>query len=154
MYCQSCGTPLATQMKYCNRCGAHLVTTTKEDETVKLFEKRMDSEMEGLFWITVLGLALILGGMALLKKVQLSESLIIAYMIMSSAAFIAYFGLGVWQVRRLNRSSKEASGSVQLEEQDTNELHPAKAWPTLETGSSVTEQTTRGLERVPRDRVK
>jgi len=152
MYCQSCGTPLAMQMKYCNRCGAHLVTT-KGDDTVKLFEKRMDSEMEGLFWITVLGLALILGGMALLKKVQLSESLIIAYMILSSVAFIAYFGLGVWQVRRLNRSSKEANGSVQLEEQDTNELGPAKGWPKLEAGSSVTEQTTRGLERVPRDRV-
>ena len=105
MYCQSCGTALAMQMKYCNRCGAHLVTT-KEDDTVKLFEKRMDSEMEGLFWITVLGLALILGGMALMKEVQLSESLIVAYMILSSAAFRAYFGLGVWQVRRLNRSSK------------------------------------------------
>ena len=152
MYCQSCGTALAMQMKYCNRCGAHLVTT-KEDDTVKLFEKRMDSEMEGLFWITVLGLALILGGMALMKEVQLSESLIVAYMILSSAAFIAYFGLGVWQVRRLNRSSKEASGSVQLEEQDTNELNPAKGWPKLEAGSSVTEHTTRGLERVPRDRV-
>ena len=151
MYCQSCGTPLAMQMKYCNRCGAHLVT--KEDDTIKLFEKRMDSEMEGLFWITVLGLALILGGMALLKKVQFSESLIIAYMILSSAAFMAYFGLGVWQVRRLNRSSKEAKASAQLEGQDTNELGPANAWPTLEAGSSVTEQTTRGLDRVPRDRV-
>ena len=152
MYCQSCGTALATQMKYCNRCGAHLVTT-KEDDTIKLYEKRMDSEMEGLFWSTVLGLALIVGGMALLKKVQLSESLIIAYMILSSVAFIAYFGLGVWQVRRLNRSSKEAKGSVQLEGQDTKELDSATAWPTLEAGSSVTEQTTRGLERVPRDRV-
>jgi len=89
-------------MKYCNRCGAHLVTT-KGDDTVKLFEKRMDSEMEGLFWITVLGLALILGGMALLKKVQLSESLIIAYMILSSVAFIAYFGF-----RSLASSSAES----------------------------------------------
>ncbi|MCM3900915.1 MAG: zinc ribbon domain-containing protein [Pyrinomonadaceae bacterium] len=152
MYCQSCGTSLATQMKYCNRCGAHLVTT-KENDRIKLFEKRMDSEMEGLFWITVLGLGLILGGIALPKKVQLSESLIIAYLILSSAAVMAYFGLGVWQVRRLNRSSKEDTGSVQLEEQNTNELGPAAAWPTLEAGSSITEQTTRGLDGVPRDRV-
>ena len=113
----------------------------------------MDSEMEGLFWSTVLGLALIVGGMALLKKVQLSESLIIAYMILSSLAFIAYFSLGVWQVRRLNRSSKEASGTVALEGQDTTKLRPATAWPTIEAGSSVSEQTTRGLEPVPRDRV-
>jgi hypothetical protein len=152
MYCQSCGTPLAMQMKYCNRCGAHLVTT-KEDDTVKLFEKRMDSEMEGLFWIIVLGLALVLGGMALLKKVQLSESLIVAYMILSSVALLAYFGLGVWQVRRLNRSSKEAKGNALVEGGETNELGPAMEWPTLEAGASVTEQTTRGLEPVPRNRV-
>jgi hypothetical protein len=152
MYCQTCGAALATQMKYCNRCGTHLATT-KDDDRIKLFEKRMDSEMEGLFWITVLGLGLILGGIALLKKVQLSESLIVAYMILSSAAFMAYFGLGIWQVRRLNRSSKEASGIVQLEGHDTSELGPSKAWPTIESGSSVTEQTTRGLDRVPRDRV-
>lgn len=152
MYCQSCGTALATQMKYCNRCGAQLVTS-REDDRVSLFEKRMDSEMEGLFWCTVFGLALILGGMALLKKVQFSESIIIAYMILSSLAFIAYFSLGVWQIRRLNRSSKEASGSVPLEGQDTSELGPANPWPTLEEGSSVTEETTRGLERVPRNRV-
>jgi hypothetical protein len=146
MYCQSCGTALATQMKYCNRCGANLVTT-KDDDRIKLFEKRMDSEMEGLFWITVMGIPLVLGGMALMKKVQFSESLILAYMILSSVAFIAYFGLGVWQIRRLNRSSKEASGSAQLEERDTNELDPARPWPAIEFGSSVTEQTTRGLRK-------
>lgn len=149
MYCQSCGTALAMEMKYCNRCGAQLVTT-KDNDTVKLFEKRMDSEMEGLFWITVLGLALILGGMALLKKMQLSESIILIYMILGFAAVIAYFGLGVWQVRRLKQSSQEATTNLPLEEGHTSELEPAKEWPTLEGGSSITDQTTRGLERVPR----
>ncbi|HET6647756.1 MAG TPA: hypothetical protein VFH01_10560 [Pyrinomonadaceae bacterium] len=148
MYCQSCGTALATQMKYCNRCGAQLVTT-KDNDTVKLFEKRMDSEMEGLFWIIVIGLALILGGMALLKKMQFSESLILVYMILGFAAVIAYFGLGVWQLRRL-KGSQETSASLPLEEGNTSELEPAKEWPTLESGSSITDQTTRGLERVPR----
>jgi hypothetical protein len=149
MYCQSCGTVLAMEMKYCNRCGAQLVTT-KDNDTVKLFEKRMDSEMEGLFWITVLGLALILGGMALLKKMQLSESIILVYMILGFAAVIAYFGLGVWQVRRLKQSCQEAGASLQLEEGNTSELDQAKEWPTLESVSSITDQTTRGLERVPR----
>lgn len=148
MYCQSCGTALATQMKYCNRCGAQLVTT-KDNDTVKLFEKRMDSEMEGLFWIIVIGLALILGGMALLKKMQFSESLILVYMILGFAAVIAYFGLGVWQLRRL-KGSQETSTSLLLEEGNTSELEPAKEWPTLESGCSITDQTTRGLERVPR----
>ena len=34
----------------------------------------MDSEMEGLFWIVVMGIGLVLGGMALMKSVHLSIS--------------------------------------------------------------------------------
>jgi hypothetical protein len=55
----------------------------------------MDSEMEGLFWVTVLGLAAIFGGSAILKKVQLSEWIVVAYMVLSSVVFLSYFALGV-----------------------------------------------------------
>jgi len=71
-------------------------------------------------------------------------------MILGFAAVIAYFGLGFWQVRRLNQSSHEASTSLPVEEGNTSELDPAKEWPTLESGSSITDQTTRGLEPIPR----
>jgi hypothetical protein len=152
MYCPSCGTALAQHLKYCNRCGAHLVTT-KAVEAVELFEKRIDRGMEGLVFLTVLALALILGGMALMKRIQLGEYLIIAYMVLSSAAFIALFGLGVWQLRRLARSSKEAIGTALLEQPDVSELGPAVAATALEIPASVTEHTTRGLVQVPGDRV-
>ena len=151
MYCPSCGLALAQQMKYCNRCGAQLITP-KDADLVKLFEKRMDSEMEGLFWITVLGIGLVLGGMVLMQKVHLSEWLIIAYMILSSMAFITYFGLGVWQVRRLARSSKEAKG-IEADQTQPKHLGPAEARATLEALPSVTENTTHRLESLPRDRV-
>jgi len=152
MYCQSCGTALAQHLKYCNRCGAHLVPTRKV-EIVELFEKRIDKQMEGLFWTIIIGLAVILGGMALMKKAQLSEFLTFAYMVMSSAAFLALFGVGVWQVRRLARSSKEAIGTGQLEQPDFSELGPAEARTGLEVPASVTDHTTRGLVRATRDRV-
>ena len=153
MFCPSCGVALAQQMKYCNRCGAHLITT-KEAAEIELFEKRMDSEMEGLFWITILGIALILGGMILMKKVQLSEWMIIAYMIFSAAAFVTYFGLGVWQVRRLARSSKEATGALQPGQLDTEELIPARVPIALEAAPSVTEHTTRTLEPVAKEPIR
>jgi hypothetical protein len=146
MYCPACGTALDQHLKYCNRCGANLVTT-REVEVVSLFEKRIDKGIEGLFWTIVFGLGVILGGMALMKKVQLNESLIIAYMVLSSAAFIALFGVGVWQVRRLARNSKEAIGIAQIEQPDVNEIGPAVARTTLEAAPSVTEHTTRGLVR-------
>ncbi len=94
MYCPTCGSVLTQQMKFCNRCGSQLATTN-EVELVKLFKNRMDSEMEGLFWVTVLGLAAIFGGSAILKKVQLSEWIVVAYMVLSSVVFLSYFALGV-----------------------------------------------------------
>ncbi|HEY0098094.1 MAG TPA: hypothetical protein VGB76_03970 [Pyrinomonadaceae bacterium] len=148
MFCPSCGIALPQQLKYCNRCGAQL-NATRETELVKLFEKRMESEMEGLFWIIVFGLGLLLGGLVILKKgLGLGENLLLAYMILCSTVLLMYFGLGVWQVRRLARSSREASGtpSQQLGQVETNELNPATTLPTLEPVPSVIEQTTRTLE--------
>lgn len=150
MFCPSCGIDLPKQLKYCNRCGAQLVTR-QETELIKIFEKRMDSEMEGLFWITVFGLGLLIGGLFVLKKVLgLSEALLFAYMILCAAAMIAYFGVGIWQIQRLAQSSKEASGAAQLGQVETNELNPAKPLATLEPASSVTEHTTHTLEPVRR----
>lgn len=151
MYCPSCGVALSQQLTYCNRCGAQL-TPQKDADLVKLFEERMDSEMEGLFWITVFGVGLILGGIALMSKVlHLGEGLIIAYMALSSAAFMAYFGLGVWQVRRLARSSREAKDIVTAGRLDTSELNLHQTPATLPPAPSVTENTTRTLEPVGRE---
>ena len=149
MFCPSCGIALTQQLKYCNRCGAQL-NATKETALVELFEKRMDSEMEGLFWITILGLGLLLGGLFVLKKVLgLGEGLLFAYMILCSTALMMYFGVGIWQIRRLAESSKQASRAPQLGQIETNELSSAKPPATLAPAPSVAEHTTRTLEPVP-----
>jgi len=151
MFCSSCGAALASKMKFCNRCGSNLavndLAAKDQVELVKIFEKRMDSEMEGLFWITVMGLTAIFGGSALLKKLQLSEWIIVGYMIVSAVAVLSYFGLGVWQVRRLARRGEEVTSPTLLQEPaETHELNPAQPWET----ASVTENTTRTLEPVSR----
>ena len=144
MYCPSCGIALSQPTKFCNRCGAAL--SPKDSELMTLLEKRMDSEMEGLFWIVVMGIGLVLGGMALMKSVQLSDWLITAFMVLSSTAFMTYFGLGVWQVRRLSRSLKEGTAIKQTGQLDTSELGPGKRLAPAEPVPSVTENTTRTLE--------
>lgn len=146
MFCPSCGIALPQQLKYCNRCGAQL-TATRETELVELYEKRMESEMEGLFWIIVFGLGFLLGGLVVLKKgIGLGEKFLLAYLLLCAAAMVMYFGLGVWQIRRLARSSKEANGATELRQAETNELGPAQTLPTLPPPSSVVEHTTRTLE--------
>lgn len=153
MFCPSCGVALTQQMKYCNRCGSQLIAT-KEAAQIESSEKRLREELVDLFWVTVFGLALVLGGMALIKNVlHLSQWILIAYMILSSTAFTINFVLSLWQIRRLARITKEARGTVELGQLDTNELSPIKARAALESVPSVTENTTRSLEPLSKEHI-
>lgn len=151
MFCPSCGVALTQQLKYCNRCGSQLIAT-KEAAQIESSEKRLREELVDLFWVTVFGLALVLGGMALIKNVlHLSQWILIAYMIISSTAFTINFALSLWQIRRLARIAKEARGTIELEQLDTKELSPVRVQAALESVPSVTENTTRSLEPLSRE---
>src|SRR6185295_9858712 len=103
MFCPSCGVALSQQLKYCNHCGAHLASSN--DAVVQKAEKRLDEYLDGLFWITVFGLGLILGGIALMQKLQVGVGFMIGYLVLSSAAFLINFWLSLREVFRINRSS-------------------------------------------------
>jgi hypothetical protein len=133
-------------MKYCNRCGAQLITTTEGGE-IQPSEKRFDEYLDGLFWLTVFGLALILGGAALMKNgLHLSDRLVMAYVILSSSAFLVNFALNLWGLFRINKSSREPKSRAQIEQVDTHEFLPVKAEKALEPAPSIIEGTTRELE--------
>lgn len=147
MYCQTCGIALTHQTKYCNRCGA-LIPTSETRLGKMSSEKRLDEYLDGLFWISVFGLAFILGGMVLLKKVQFSETIIIAYMILSSTAFLINFGFSLWGTLSIMRDSKDGKLTMRPERIETAELNPEKPEPFLAPAPSVTENTTRSFEPV------
>ena len=144
MFCPSCGAALLKHLKYCNHCGAHL--SPSNDAVVQKAEKRLDEYLDGLFWITVFGLGLILGGIALLQKLQVGPSLLIGYLVLSSAAFLVNFWLSLREVFRINRTSKESKVADRLEQFSTAELHPMNARAILQATPSVTENTTRELQ--------
>lgn len=151
MFCPTCGIALSHQMKYCNRCGAHL-TTSEEAALIKASEKRLDDYLDGLFWITVLGLGGILGGIVVLKKLQVSEGLLIAFVALSAAAFVANFALSYREVQRMKRA-REAKPTPELEPPGTKELGPASAPAPFDALPSVTENTTRELESRAREKL-
>ncbi len=157
MYCSSCGAALAKRLKFCNRCGAQLqVSKTdldSESSEKRAKEKRLDEYLDGLFWITVFGLGFVLGGMVVLKKMELSNWLIVSYLVISSTAFLINLALSLWQIYVMTRKPEQAKIPFQLETPDTNELAPASAQPVLEPVLSVTENTTHRLERVSQEKV-
>jgi hypothetical protein len=149
MFCPSCGVALSQQLKYCNRCGAQLITT-KKAPVIKSPEKRLDEYLDGLFWISVFGLGLIAGGTALMKRLNLDNWLIVAYLVLSSLVFLVNFGLSLREIFRMTRISREAADAAQLDpdQSSVNELNPMRAQVISESVPSVTENTTRELESI------
>ncbi len=146
MFCQFCGVALSKRMKYCTHCGAQLIAT-KDDAEIEPSKQQMDS-FEWLVWLSLWGLGLILGGMVLMKKVQLSTGLIVAYLILSSLVFLILFGLSLMGIFGADENSKEVEGAGQIGPLDTNELDPANQRAALDALTSVTEGTTRRLDPV------
>ncbi len=140
-------------MKYCNLCGAQL-RSAKDKVAIEATEKRLDDYLDGLFWITVFGLGLILGGMALIKKVlHLSDAILIAYLAISSAVFLINFWLSLEEVARMRRSLKEEDGAIEAKPLDTNKLGPAEERKPLEAPASITEDPTRAFEPSPKEQI-
>ena len=140
MYCQSCGQALSKQTKFCNRCGAQLIAGGDSSK------ERLDEYLTGLFWITVFGLGLILGGLVLMKQLELNAGIIGAYLALASLAFIINFWLNLAEILRMRTSSTQEARVLAERPLDTNELGPEEPRLALESPASVTENTTRTLE--------
>lgn len=150
MNCPACGKTLSRRMKYCNHCGEQL--RVEKDATSEKSESRFDEYVDGIFWTTVFGLGLILGGMVVMQKVlSLSRALIISYMAMSSTAFLIIFGIHLWQIVQMTRKPKKAN--VEEEQFETNKLGGAKSPLSLEEAPSITEEVTHRLETIPKEKV-
>ena len=148
MYCHACGIALAQPTKYCNRCGVQLLPTEDGLKAQAALEKRLDSYLDGVFWITVFGLAFIVGGSVLLKKVGFSDIVILTYAVLSSTVFLINFVLNLWNSVRLLRVGKERKVSIQHAGPETAELNPARPEMFLTPAGSVTENTTRSFQPV------
>jgi hypothetical protein len=149
MYCHACGVALTQPTKYCNRCGAELITSSSALKHQAALEKRLDGYLDGVFWVSVFGLAFIVGGAILLKKVGFSDLVILIYAVLSSVIFLINLALNLWSSVSLLRRAKERNASIQTAP-ETAELNPARPEIFLTPAHSVTENTTRSFEPMER----
>ena len=147
MYCPSCGVASTPGLKYCNRCGASLSLAGDTKQT-KPTQAAVIALLDSIFWVTVLGLGAIVGGVVAMKALELRDVFIVAYMILSTLAFLGIYGMHFWQFIRLTSESKKFGNTTDVDEPDTKELDPAPARVLTEFRPSVTEQTTHTLEPV------
>ena len=112
--------------------------------------------MMGTAWIgfavtealAIIGIALafVFGGMVILKRLNFSQALIIAYMALSSVAFLINFGLNFWGFLRISRQGEKVKALDSPA--TTSELPPADIAAVISPAPSVTENTTRSFESV------
>lgn len=150
MYCQTCGSALTHKTKYCNRCGTQLVPTGEASVDKTPAEKRLDEYLDGLFWISVFGLGFIVGGTVLLTKVGVRDLIVLGYAILSSTIFLINFGFSMWGTLSIMRSK---DGKLTMRPgHETRELNPPTLEPIPISTTSVTENTTRSLNVLEREK--
>jgi hypothetical protein len=147
MYCSSCGSAVPAGSTYCNRCGTDL--KPKQSGPMKLSETAPESLIWAIAAVTIIGLGVSIGMMAVMKEVlQFNTPLIIAFTLLTFFTFMAVdavfirvllrSGIGVKEVFEKNLSTKG------LDERNVRALP--------EPGITVTEHTTRTLDHVESDR--
>ena len=158
MYCASCGTPVASGLSFCNRCGTSI---NKEGSRTK------ESELGGgliaaVVMVALLGLGIMFGGAIALKKGgEFSEGAVVFFMIMT---FVIIGFVELFLVRQLSRvlgtGAKRASQEIigqplfQPAVVPASEVRAAHLRTLPEPIPSVTENTTRTLENSFRQSLK
>jgi hypothetical protein len=147
MYCSTCGAAVPTSLSYCNRCGAEL--KAKQSGPMKLSETAPESLIWAIASVTIVGLGVVIGMMAVMKQVlNFNDSLIIAFSLLTFLTFLGVDAVFISAFLRLRIGAKEVSEKSL----STKELGEPQARALPEPSLSVTEHTTRTLERAESDR--
>jgi hypothetical protein len=136
-------------LSYCNRCGAEL--KTKVHNPTGLFEAHTESLVWATASVTIVGLGVVIGLMAVMKEVlHFNDGLIIFFTLLSFLTFLGVDIVFIWLLLRPGLGAKETGGITQQKEFSTTELGEANGRVLAEPTLSVTEHTTRTLERADR----
>jgi len=150
MYCSSCGVAIASNLTYCNHCGAKQ-NNEKTDTLVKETELRYDafimSAMVGLFVLGLIATSVLLGVMK--SVLQFPFGPLVAFALLSFLILVGIEGILISRLfrRRAEKSKTAAEDTFHI----TKELE-AQSRLVNEPVSSVTDHTTRTLDPIYSER--
>ncbi len=148
MYCSSCGMTVTEGLSYCNRCGAEVGA---KKGTVPLKPSAVESLVWAIVAVSVGGLAVLIGLMAVMKELRFSDGLIALFSLLSFLLLLGAESVFIWLIVRSKSAAKESAILPQSRELTTRELGGRQVRALPEPVLSVTEQTTRTLEPVYRE---
>lgn len=147
MYCPSCGNTVQSGLKYCSTCGARIAKPDVIDKHGTP-GKMLDNILTTIFLVVMFGLGILVGLVAVLLGNQVRvEPVVVIVMAYLAAVFGICYKL-LTQVPKLIdaklRAQTESYVPAPLEDH-----HPAKLIDYREPAMSVTDRTTKTLDKVP-----
>ena len=153
MYCPSCGSEITVELNYCNRCGANLTVPTtlaSSSPPVKLIGPSI------VLALTIVGALAIIFSSAIDLLGRGLHPAALAWIVIFGLATL--FGCIAMMIRFWSMIIKTHRPTISPPKQRQNEISQQQLPqlpPRYETGTSVTENTTRTfapIYREPRDR--
>lgn len=144
MYCPSCGSEIAVEVKYCNRCGANLSLASASNSALMRTPIKLTLPTIVLGLTITGGLGIIIGGATELAQMQVHPAAITWMVIFSMATLFGCTALLLrfWsKMLSMNREIQQQPHYVRPAMQTTKERQQIP--PRLEPMPSITEHTTR-----------
>ena len=144
MYCPSCGTEVTLGLNYCNRCGVRIDKLATTENSTGLEYLSMATGFVGLG-----GLGLTVGLIAILLNFNVIPQVVV---ILTLAFLSAVFGISFLMIQQISRMSKTTSDERAYEKPNPAQLgaiNTAQLEEYHQPAQSVTEHTTRTLDKIP-----
>lgn len=144
MYCPSCGTEIAVELKYCNRCGANLSLPTTNTQMVAISPVKLTIPSIVLGLTIVLGLGITIAGVGQMALVGV-PAVALVWMVLFAVATL--FGCAALMIRfwtkliTLQRESINVSQPARMAVAEKPQFQQLP--PRMDHFPSVTEGTTR-----------
>lgn len=150
MYCSNCGNAVTTDLKYCKNCGDKLA---KEEDKEGTPGKMLDNILTTLFLVVMFGLGILVGLVAVLLGNDVETRVVV---LIAIAYLAAVFGICYTLLRQVPKLiDAKLNGRTASPEFVPPAQLPAKTTGQLESyrqPASVSEHTTRTLDKVPIER--
>lgn len=153
MYCQSCGTEVTKELNYCNRCGAHLNTSSQLPEQF-VRPVSLTAPTVAVALMVVISLGIIFASISDLARKEIHPAALTWMVIGGLGMIIGVVALILRQWSQLAGVTKQQERSTPRKKPFEKEAAPLPL-PAMRTEPvpSVTEHTTRTFEPVYREPV-
>ena len=151
MVCQSCGAQFTSGLSFCPRCGVSLNVPASWNAP-----NSPPISPDSLVWAvvvaTVVVLGLILGGLIALKQNGVGDDLAAAFMVLSVVTLLGVDAMFFRLLFSLKRGARTVESAAPAKELAPRALGAAQGNLLNEPPPSITEQTTRSIDPLYRER--